>query len=451
MVEDLRSFIKYIKTYHSDDFLEVNKLINPKLELSAVITKLEEQRRTPIVLFNNVKGTEFPTIVNVNASRKRIAAGMKTDLNKMREKYLVAVNNPIQPKYTSSAPVQDIIVKESEVDLFKLPQLIFHKEEGGAYISAGIVTAKDPETGIRNSSYNRLMIQNKNHLGIYMTKGRHLWEYYTRAEAKNEALPISIHIGSHPAWSSGILFTGEFEVDELSIAGGILGQAIPIVKCKTVDADVPAYSEICLEAELLPKIREDEGPFIEFTGYTIGKGKREVVKVKSITHRKNAIYQTILSGAHYEHLVLGTVPMEVNLLNKIKNHVPTVQDVHFPTAMTVFVSIKKKAEGQGKSAILAALGSEFYSKNVVVVDHDINIRDPRQVWWAIGTRVRSDQDIIIVPGVRGSGIDPTTTTEGIITKLGIDATANPTLDKYPPVGTIPKKILDKIDLTKLFE
>ena len=143
--------------------------------------------------------------------------------------------------------------------------------------------------------------------------------------------------------------------------------------------------------------------------------------------------------------------MEVNLLNKIKNHVPTVQDVHFPTAMTVFVSIKKKTEGQGKSAILAALGSEFYSKNVVVVDHDINIRDPRQVWWAIGTRVRSDQDIVIVPGVRGSGIDPTTTTEGIITKLGIDATANPTLDKYPPVGTIPKKILDKIDLTKLFE
>lgn len=444
MVEDLRSFLKQVEASTPEDLRRISKEIDPRFEIAALVAKLEQQRRTPVLVFEKVKGSKFPTVVNVHASRKRIAMGMKTTPEDMRETYFKAVQNPIPPRRVSSGPVQEVVHEGGEVNLLNLPQTIFHEGEGSAYITAGVVTTRDPETGVRNSSYNRLMIRGKNRLTLYMTAGKHLWECYKKAEAKKEALPVSIHIGSHPAWSVAVLFSSSYAMDELGIAGALLGEPLDMVQCLTVDADVPAHAEIALEGEMPPYTRDEEGPFAEFTGFSVGKALREVVEIKAITHREDALFQTIVSGPHYEHLVMGTIPMEVNLLEKVRGQVPSVKDVHMPTAMTVFVSIKKRAEGQGKSALLAALGGEFYSKHVVVVDEDVDVRDPRQVWWAVATRARADRDIVFIPGVRGSGLDPTASEEGVITKMGIDATAKPSMEAYPPKCKIPAEAMQRV-------
>ena len=242
MAKDLRSFLKEIENSNPDELYRVSKEVDPKYELAGIVTKLEQERRSPIIIFDKIRGTKFPAVVNVNASRRRIAAGMGATLETVRETYLKAVEKPIPPRTVPTGPVQQLVLTGDDVNLLSLPQTIFHSQEEAPYITAGVVMAKDPETGIRNASYNRLMIRGKNRMTIYMTAGKHLWEYHSRAEAKNEALPVSVHIGSHPAWAAGILFTASFDIDEMGIAGALLGEPVEMVRCKTVPMDVPAHA-----------------------------------------------------------------------------------------------------------------------------------------------------------------------------------------------------------------
>ncbi|MDP2647597.1 MAG: UbiD family decarboxylase, partial [Desulfobacterales bacterium] len=187
-----------------------------------------------------------------------------------------------------------------------------------------------------------------------------------------------------------------------------------------------------------------EGPFGEFTGYSLGSRKREVVKVKAVCCRKDAIFHDIMVG-HLDHLLLSTVPMEANLLRAVKTAVPTAVAVHIPAPFTAFVSIEKRSEGQGVNAILAALGSEMYLNTVVVVDHDINIYDNARVLWAIATRAQPDMDLVVIPRGRGSDLDPSCAVDGVTSRMGIDATASPTLDRFTPRHQMPEAILRMAD------
>ena len=163
-----------------------------------------------------------------------------------------------------------------------------------------------------------------------------------------------------------------------------------VVPAETLDLKVPARAEMILEGEILPFERVDEGPFGEFTGYSLGSRKREVFHVKAITRRKDAFLHDIAVG-HLDHLLLSTIPMEANLFRAVKAMVPSVKAVRIPAPFTVYVSIEKKTEGQGKNAILAVLGADLYMKHVIVVDHDIDIFNDQRVQWAVGTRCQADQ------------------------------------------------------------
>ena len=435
MVKDLRSFLEKTERITPEEVTRVKREVDPKYEITAIISKLEQQRRVPILIFENVKGTKFPVVSNVYATRRRIASSIDIEREKLMDKYTDAIDNPIAPKAVSSGPVQDVVLKDEEVDLQLFPPTVYHIGEA-PYITAGIVVAKDPETGIRNASYNRLMIKGRDKLGILMTPGKHLREIYDKAEEKGKPLEVAICIGNHPAWAVGSLFIGPFGVDEYRIIGGLMGEPLEVVKCKTVDVEVPAYTEIVLEGEVLPHVREDEGPFGEFTGYTLGKAKREIVKVKAITHRKEAMYQIICGGKHREHLVMASVPMEANLYKSVKAVVPSLKAVRIPTPFTVFISIKNRIEGQPKNAILAAFSADMYIKHAVVVDEDIDVNNESEVLWAIATRVQADRDIFMIPGVRGSIIDPSSR-EGLTTKMGVDATAKPFLKGFAPRNRLP--------------
>src|SRR5216117_1202967 len=425
MGQDLRSYLDTVKRRKSDEFQVISRPIDPAYEITAMVVKLEKERRKrPVLLFENVKGTRFPVLTNVHASRTRLAAALNCAPDAMLQTYLRAMEKPIAPRVVRSAPVHEVVLKGAEVDLYALPQIVHHQGDAGPYITAAISFAKDPASETWNCAYNRLMIKGRDTTSIHLTLGKHLWEFQQIAEQRGEALPLGLVIGVHPAIALGALAIGSIDEDERAIMGGLFGEPLELVKCQTSDVLVPAHAEMVLECELLPGKRTAEGPFGEFTGYSLGERQREVVKVKAITHRRDAMFQDI-TVAHLDHMLLSTIPMEANLYRAVRAMVPSVRAVRVPAPFTCFVAIEARVPGQAKNAILAVLGADLYVKRVVVVDHDVDGLADRQVNWAFATGGQPDRDITVITNARGSDLDPSTKEDGYTAKWGVDATAKP--------------------------
>jgi 2,5-furandicarboxylate decarboxylase 1 len=446
MFQELRGYLDQIKRDRPDEFLTIVREVDPAFEITAITVKLEQEaKRRPILLFEKVKGTPFPVLTNLHAGRERLAAAIRARSSEMQRAYLRAMENPIAPKVVSSGPVKERIVAGNNVDLYALPQIRHHQEDAGAYITAAISFARDPDGESWNCAYNRLMIKGRDTTSIHLTLAKHLWEFHRAAEALGKALPVAFAIGVHPAIALGCLAIGSIDEDERGIMGGLLGEALELVKCETSDVLVPAHAEMIIEGEILPHERTSEGPFGEFTGYSLGERQREVVKVRAITSRRDAIFQDITVG-HLDHLMLSTTPIEANLYRAVRAMVPSVKAVRVPAPFTCYVAVEQRVSGQAKNAIMAVLGTDLYMKRVVVVDHDVDIFNDRQVNWAIATRCQPDRDLLVVSNARGSDLDPSTREDGNTAKWGIDATAKPSLAAYTPRHTIPKDVWQRINL-----
>src|SRR5216117_2553040 len=445
MGQDLRSYLDTVKRRKSDEFQVISRPIDPAYEITAMVVKLEKERRKrPVLLFENVKGTRFPVLTNVHASRTRLAAALNCAPDAMLQTYLRAMEKPIAPRVVRSAPVHEVVLKGAEVDLYALPQIVHHQGDAGPYITAAISFAKDPAAETWNCAYNRLMIQSRDTTSIHLTLGKHLWEFHKLAEARGLPLPVAFAIGVHPAIALGALAIGSIDEDERAIMGGLFGEPLELVKCQTSEVLVPAHAEMVLECELLPGKRTAEGPFGEFTGYSLGERQREVVKVKAITHRRDAMFQDI-TVAHLDHMLLSTIPMEANLYRAVRAMVPSVKAVRVPAPFTCYISIQKRILGQAKNAMLAALGADLYMKRIVVVDEDVDVFDDRQMTWAIATRCQPDRDITIIANARGSDLDPSSPSDGLSAKWGVDATAKPSLAGYTPRHRVPPDVWKRID------
>jgi 2,5-furandicarboxylate decarboxylase 1 len=446
MPRDLRGFLADYERENPKEFCRVTKEVDPKYEVAAILTKLEAARKLPIIFYEKLKGSDFPVVTNVYSTKKKVAASIGIDPREFRDKYLAAMQNQIPPKFVSDGPVMDETVGARDVDVKALPMMTYHEADAAPYITAGIVLAQDPQSGQCNASFNRLMYKGRNRLGIFMTVGKHLHEIYSRSEEQAKPLPISISLGNHPAWALGALYIGAFGDDELGIIGGLLGSPVEVMRGGLEGTLFPADAEIVLEGIIEPHVREEEGPFCEFSGYATGKGQRPVVTVTTIHLRKNPIYQDICGGQHREHLVMATIPMEANLYKSIKGAVPTLVDVHVPGPFFLVVSIKKRFAGQAQSAIIAAFSAEMYLKQVIVVDDDVDITNLQEVLWAVATRVQADRDIFVIPGARGSSLDPSALAEGVVSKMGIDATAKPSLSSFPTRSRVPREVMERIKL-----
>ncbi len=214
------------------------------------------------------------------------------------------------------------------------------------------------------------------------------------------------------------------EVDEYDLAGGLLGKPLELVKCRSIDVEVPAEGEIVLEGELLADVHEDEGPFGEYTGYSTHRSTRNVFVVKAITQRTKPIYLDVIPGYSAEHLLLGRSTKEAHVYKSLKEVVPTLNALNYPKSGTHFhayVSMKKTAEGQARHALMLLFGLDSYIKLAVAVDEDIDIFNEEEVLWAIATRFQADTDLFVVPKVICNQLDPSSV-DGMSAKLGIDAT-----------------------------
>ena len=447
MSQDLRSYLELVES--KDELVRISHPVDPLHEVSALVAKLaRERRRRPVLLLENVKGSAFPVVTNLHAGRRRMALAMNAEPRELQRAFLKAMERPVAPVVVDTGPVKEVVQTGGDVDLLALPQIVHHAADAGPYITAAISFARDPEDGTWNCAYNRLMIMGRDRTSIHITASKHLWEFYQKAEARGEALPVAFAVGVHPAIGLGALAIGSIDEDERAIMGGILGEPLELVRCETSDLLVPAHAEMVLEGEILPGERTPEGPFSEFTGYSLGQRQREVVRYNAVTMRQGALFHDI-AVAQVDHLLLSTIPMEANLYRAVRAIVPSVKAVRVPAPYSCYVAIEQRVAGQAKNAILAVLGADMYIKRVVVVDHDVNIFDDREVAWALGTRCQADRDITVISNTRGSDLDPSTDSDGYTAKWGVDATAKPSLAEYTPRNRIPQEVVDRIDLDAL--
>src|SRR5438309_12048131 len=193
MGQDLRSYPDTVKRRKSDEFQVVSRAIDPAYEITAFVVKLEKERRKrPVLLFETVKGTKFPVLTNVHASRSRLAAALNCAPDAMLQTYLRAMDKPIAPRVIKTAPVHEVVLRGTEVDLYALPQIVHHQGDAGPYITAAIPFAKDPASESWDCAYNRLMIQGRDTTSIHLPLGKQLWEVQQIAVQRGEALPLGV-------------------------------------------------------------------------------------------------------------------------------------------------------------------------------------------------------------------------------------------------------------------
>lgn len=394
-------------------------------ELAAVAKRTE---RDKAVLFPRPAGHDrqvhdMPVVVNLFTQRAWVADALEVSEDALLPHFLAAAREPLPWVEVTSAAAQEVV--HTDVDLLRqLPIPKHNALDSGPYITAGLLIARNPVTGVQNVAIHRCQISGPDRIGVLLLP-RHTLAYYRMAEEAGAGLEIAIAIGVHPALLLASQAIAALDEDEMEIAGALLGRPVEMVKCKTNSVRVPAQAEIVIEGRILPKVREPEGPFGEFPQYYGPRAAREVIQVDAVTHRRHPIFHTIVGGS-FEHLVLGGVPREATLLQHLKRSFPNVLDVRLTRGGTcryhLVVKIDKLSEGEPKNIILGAFGGHYDLKQVVVVDKDVDISNPDEIEWAIATRFQADRDMVVVSGAQGSKLDPSTN-DGIGAKLGLDATA----------------------------
>jgi 2,5-furandicarboxylate decarboxylase 1 len=362
------------------------------------------------------------------------------DERKLLERCLEFGQQRIKPILVSSGPVKEVIIKGDDVDLAKLPVPTYCEMDAGPYLTAGVEIARDPTTGIQNASFHRRLILGKDKTSLLLKSPTgHLRNMVRAAEKQGQSLGVATVIGAHPALAIGSQVRVPMGVDEMEIAGAIRGKPFEVVKCETIDAQVPADAEIVIEGIIVPGERVADGPYGEFTGnyislsnFTTQSGKPTydayVVKVTAITMRKNAIFHALLNGMPTaEDYMLNQWATTALIYRVVTQLVPDPEDIcginrtAASAGLHVVISIRKRAESTARNIIYNVL-PRILAGCVVVVDEDIDIYDPFQVEWAIATRVRPDRDIIILQPAPAQP-ESIASTVADMYKWGIDATA----------------------------
>jgi len=393
--------------------------VSLRFELAAIAKRLDGRRAT---IFPKPDGHSIPVVSGLVSSRAWMAAAMAVEPDEILTQFQSAALNPLPWQEITAAPVQEVVHRD--VDLGALLPLPTQNEyDSGPYITAGLVIARNPRTGVQNVSIHRCQLSGPNRLGVLLLP-RHTHMFFEMAESAGDPLHVAIVIGVDPLTLLASQAIAPFDVDELEIAGALQGRPLPVVKCVTSEVRVPAEAEIVLEGRVLPEVRALEGPFGEFPQYYGEPAKRHVIEIDAVTQRKDAIFHTIVGGG-LEHLLLGGIPREATLLAHLRRSFPNVRDVHLSLGGVcryhLYVQIAKRQEGEAKNIMLGAFAGHYDVKQVIVVDEDVDIHNPAEVEWAVATRFQADRDLVIIPESQGSKLDPSTR-DGIGAKMGLDAT-----------------------------
>jgi 2,5-furandicarboxylate decarboxylase 1 len=382
------------------------------------------------VWFRNAGGAEL--VGNVMGSRRRLAIALDASdesIGDTMRTRLTTLRAPIEVR-SAEAPAHEIVRLGADADLTALPVHLQHALDGAPYISASLDFALDPASGWTNVGCRRIMLRTPSSAGIDLNAPSDLRAMYGAATARGATLPLAYVIGSHPLDFLGAMAASE-PCDELAVLGAMRGEPVPVVKCKTIDAYVPADAEYVIEGYLDEHgLTEPEGPYGEYIGYYGTMKRNPVFHVTAITSRKQPLFQTATIGGRWigftDTAQLGSVKTEATV-GAILRHAIREPGAIYCTASSggmynVRVSMRQRYPGEARNAIAAVFASIADVKHVFVVDDDVDVFDDQQIDWALATRFQADRDLVIESGFRAVPLDPSLAGARVGAKAGFDMT-----------------------------
>ncbi len=412
---DLRQLLAQLEA--DRQLLRVRREVDPKFELAAVTRRVQLGPNLP-VLFEKVRGTPFRVVSNVYGNYAIVARMLGTALSGVAATWAALMADQGAP---APAAPGGAAPAAREVPFAEVPHVTYCEKDAGPYLTASVVLARDPDTGVPNLSYHRMQIIDATELRARLSPAGDLSRMQEKAERAGRALPVAVLLGSPPAVGLAGAAAIPAGTSELVLAERIAGRRLPMRRCATIDLDVPAEAEMVIEGEILPGVRRPEGPFGEWQDYYVPVTNNHVLRVHRVTARQDAVFHAICSGST-EELTLSAIPNAALIYQAIRAFDPSVKDVVcYPSPQFCVVQIRKRYEGQPQKAMLGAMGAETNRLlYCVVVDEDVDIHDLRDVVWAMSTRCRPDRGVVQIPNVPSFARDPHQIHWG---RLGIDATA----------------------------
>ena len=455
MARDLRGFIKILE--ERGQLKRISALVDPDMEIAEISNRML-QKGGPGLLFENVKGASFPVAVNLMGTVERICWAMNMEKPEELEtlgKKLSMLQQPKPPKKISQAidfgkvlfdvvkakpgrdffpPCQQVVIQGQDLNLNKLPLIRPYPGDAGKIITLGLVITKDCETGIPNVGVYRLQLQSQNTMTVHWLSVRGGARHLRKAAERGKKLEVAIALGVDPLIIMAAATPIPVDLSEWLFAGLYGGSGVNLARCKTVDLEVPADSEFVLEGTITPGEVLPDGPFGDHMGYYGGVEDSPLVRFQCMTHRKDPIYLTTFSGLPPKEEAMMAIALNRIYTPILRQQVSEIVDFFLPmealSYKAAIISIDKAYPGQARRAALAfwsALPQFTYTKFVIVVDKDINVRDPRQVVWAISSKVDPTRDVFILPNTPFDTLDFASEKLGLGGRMGIDATT-----KIPP-------------------
>jgi 4-hydroxy-3-polyprenylbenzoate decarboxylase/2,5-furandicarboxylate decarboxylase 1 len=437
--KDMRDFLDHLES--SGSLVRIRDEVAPEHELAAYLRKASDMGdEGPALLFENIRGHEMRVAGGLFANRRLMLEALETTEEEANSKYLDAIDNLVEHKVSEKGPCNEVVRLGEKADLTAFPFPTYCELDGGPFITLGIAISRDPEDGGKNASIYRHQVLDKRRLGVLSPPPHHLGVHYKKAEALGEPLELAIALGVPPSALVATQWEAGYGVDELTLAGALMGEPLEVVKCRTVDLEVPAGAEIIIEGRMLPGVREHEGPFGEYTGYYTRASDKPVMEVSAITHRRNPILLAGMSGVPTtDNHVLKMIPMEASCYAMLKRKFAGIRRVHFHgsggVGLMCIVAMKQYARNEARQVLATLLGSQG-SKLAVVVDEDIDIHDMDKVMWAICTRAQAQKDVMILPNMTLWQLDPSAPDDGSYSVMGIDAT-RPFGEEFEKVALVP--------------
>lgn len=424
--QDIRTAANQYRSAFPDDILLIKDEVSPDQDITAIIWQLASKGRSPLLYFERVNGIGVPVITNIFGSRIRIARMLNTTPDKLHAAYQARSHAAKPMQEVKFGPVLE--VEEATIDLTKLPMLKHFATDRAPYVTNGAIIAEGPEGKGGNVSYHRAMLHSPTELATSLHSRGHLWRLLEMAKAAKKPMAVAMVIGAHPLFMLAASARLAFLQDERTVAGGLLGAPLEVVRTPKYGIRVPAHAEIVLEGVIDPTKQADEGPFGEFTGYSSNRSTNNVFKVETILRRRSPVLVDVAGGNSAEHLNLGRVPREAEMVEKLRDRFPSVTAVHYPSSGTHFhayVAVKQMRPGEARQIMVGLLGWDPYLKTVIAVDEDVDVTRDEEVLWALATHFQPHRDIVVIDGLPGNALDPSATGIGTTSRMGLDATRGP--------------------------
>ena len=420
----LRGFIDLLE--ERGQLKRIKAEVDPDQELAAISDRVLSIGG-PALLFENVKGSKIPVAVNLLGTLERVVWSMGLEsadqLEKLGKK-LALLQQPRPPKDLKETkefasviwdlirarpdldltpPCHQKIINKEDLSLDELPMIRPWPKDASGVITLGLVITKDPETKTPNVGVYRLQKQSQNSMTVHWLSVRGGAGHLKKAALRGEKLEVAVAIGVHPLLIMAAATPIPIELSEWLFAGLYSGTGVRLAKCKTLDLQVPSHSEIVLEGLIDPKDELDDGPFGDHMGFYGGVEKSPLIKFHCITKKKNPLFLTTFSGRPPKEEAMIAIALNRIYTPILRRQVTEIVDFFLPMEALSYklaiISIDKAYPGQAKRASMAfwsALPQFTYTKFVIVVDSTINVRDPRQVIWAISSLVDPQRDLMVI-------------------------------------------------------